>query len=85
MKLADAQGIYKQTRDIPLSLWRDKIIHTELPVDFLQTEMDCIVIKMSLGDTVRRDSSGKTGNFSLRVTPPATTLARGIEISYTSS
>ena len=44
--------------------------------------MDGIVVEVSLGDTIGRNGSGQSRDLGFLVTPTATTLARGIGISY---
>jgi hypothetical protein len=43
--------------------------------------MNSIVVKLSLGDTSGRDSSGQTRDVSFSVTPAAAPFAWGVRVS----
>jgi hypothetical protein len=40
--------LIKKNATIPFALWRDEVIQTQLAVDFLQSQMDSVVVKLSL-------------------------------------
>lgn len=66
--------------DLPFSLGRYEVVQPELAVDLFQSEMNGIIVKVSLRDTVGRNGCREPGDFSLGVSPTAATLSWGVRI-----
>ena len=75
-------GTRTENQNLPFPLRRDEVVHAQLPVNLFQAKMDCIIIQMSLGDTISRNCCGQARYFRLSISPPATTFARGIWVRW---
>lgn len=45
-------------RNLPLAFRRNEVVQSKFTIDFLESEMDSIVVKLSLGDTGGGDGGG---------------------------
>lgn len=61
---------------VPFALWGDEVVKPQLAVDLLETEVDGVVVKLSLRYTAGGDGGGKTWNIDLGIAPTTPTLAR---------
>ena len=57
------------------------MIEAQLAVDLFETEVNGVVVKLSLRDTSGRNSSRQARNFTLGIAPTATSLARSVWVS----